>query len=147
MTLVQAIIDCVVSVPMIFSSENLPPNCRPNKKGNSLWSLRISNFFPREKITEVDPFKALIIERMNIKLFIILRLKSKIDSLTFFRFHFNILILLSFLFSLLSFRFIQLRYFRELLLKIFEKTNVENIFQSSIEFFHITKVDEKTLIE
>ena len=38
-------------------------------------------------------------------------------------------------FSLLSFKFIQLKPFCQLLLKIFEKKNLENIFQSLIEFF------------
>ena len=51
-------------------------------------------------------------------------LKCKIDPLSFFRFHF----------SLLSFRFIQLRHFHQFLLKFFDKKNLENIFQSLIEF-------------
>ena len=38
-------------------------------------------------------------------------------------------------FSSLSFKFIQLKSFRQLLLKFFEKKNLENILQSLIEFF------------
>ena len=38
-------------------------------------------------------------------------------------------------FSPLSFKFIQLKPFCQLLLKIFEKNNLENIFQSLIDFF------------
>ena len=38
-------------------------------------------------------------------------------------------------FSSLIFRFIQLRFFRQILLKNFKKKNLENIFQSLIEFF------------
>ena len=37
-------------------------------------------------------------------------------------------------FSPLSFKFIQLKPFHQLLLKFFEKNNLENIFQSLIEF-------------
>ena len=45
--------------------------------------------------------------------------------LYFFRIHFNPL----------SFIFIQLRHYRQLLLKFFEKKNLKNIFQLLIEFF------------
>ena len=38
-------------------------------------------------------------------------------------------------FSSLIFWFIQLRFFRQILLKNFKKKNLENIFQSLIEFF------------
>ena len=38
-------------------------------------------------------------------------------------------------FNPLSFIFIQLRHFRQILLKFFEKKNLENIFESSIEHF------------
>ena len=38
-------------------------------------------------------------------------------------------------FSSLIFQFIQLRFFRQILLKNFKKKNLENIFQSLIEFF------------
>ena len=38
-------------------------------------------------------------------------------------------------FSSLIFQFIQLRFFRQILLKNYKKKNLENIFQSLIEFF------------
>ena len=66
------------------------------------------------------------------------RLKCKTDSLNFFRIHFSLLINIAFIhFNLLSFRFIQLRPFVQLLLKNFEKKNLENTFQSLVEFFLI----------
>ena len=55
--------------------------------------------------------------------------------LSFSRIHFSPPTMF-FFFGPLCFKFIQLKHFRQFLLKYFEKENLENIFQLLIDFFN-----------
>ena len=83
---------------------------------------------------EIEKFIYTIIKRM---------LKCKTHPLSFFRIYFSFNFVFVH-FSPLIFKFIQLRHFLKLLLKLFEKKNLVNAFQSLIDFFfNLKKFKEK----